>query len=78
MARQRTITGELVRSVFFDETGEEIVVVALCRRCYRDGETLEAADLGIVSPRGTAHHSDGCESTECGIRATGDGWWWSF
>ena len=66
-----------LRVVHFEETGEQREVQRPCKRC----STTEADVLSgyiIVSPTGVAHHShfDKSGTTECGLDATGDEWWW--
>jgi hypothetical protein len=59
--------------VVFEETGEEREVVRGCKRCG----VGEGDPILVVSPSGIAHHVDG-DTTNCGIDATGAGWWWSY
>lgn len=46
--------------------------------CFRCGVTNASIDNNrvVVSPTGKAHYGRDYGDTECGIDATGDGWWW--
>ena len=49
-------------------------VVKLCPRCrVTDKDVFEGRV--VVSKRGTAHFGNG-GWTDCGLDATGKGWWW--
>ena len=59
-------------TVWFEETGEERTVERSCLRCQVDADD----PWFVVSPAGIAHHGAANGHTDCGIDATGDGWWW--
>ena len=56
----------------FIETGAEREVKRGCKACRADPSAPQ-----IVSPRGIAHESRGYGVTDCGVDATGPGWWWA-
>lgn len=63
------------RTVVFEETGEKRIVKSNCLRCFPNRQ-LPRSEQFIVSPGGMAHAGRDDGSTDCGITATGDKWWW--
>ena len=74
-------TPEGVGVTFSEHAESEMVPMPKVRRgCRRCGVTLRdiASGYVVVSSSGIAHHGseDFGGQTQCGIDATGDGWWW--
>lgn len=69
------MSGEPI-TVTFEETGETREVKRTCNRCYGRAISVQELDvIEVVSRYGTAHHGADYGMTECGIDATGLGWW---
>lgn len=64
--------------VVFTESGEERMVLGLCKSCKRTWEARDAKPehFSVISPMGTAHVGVDYGFTACGYDATGDKWWW--
>ena len=67
----------VVRTVYFTDTGDELVVTAACKVCKLTQADLASTPFDlVVSPRGMAHLTDEYGDTDCGKDATRVGWWW--
>ncbi len=69
---------QVLEVVVFEESGEERMVLGLCRLCEKSWPTPEPHHYAVVSPRGTAHVAEDYGMTACGRDGTGAKWWWKL